>query len=111
MGHMCHHAIVVTANSMSHITPAHTKAREIFGEQVTEILLPTKINGYCTFFVGPDGSKEDWHESDVGDAKRAEFMAWLVSSKQYIAAAEIQFWDDDAKTNTWVHPVDYREDD
>lgn len=111
MGHMRHHAIVVTANCLAYIEPAHTKAREIFGEQVTEILPPTKSNGYVTFFVGPDGSKEGWSESDEGDAKRREFMSWLVASKQYIPAAEIQFWDDNLQDDVWVHPVDYHEDD
>ena len=35
------------------------------------------MNGYTTFILCPDGSKEGWEESDRGDALRAAFLEHL----------------------------------
>lgn len=34
----------------------------------------TKINGYYTVVIPPDGSKEGWEGSDQGDARRDWFI-------------------------------------
>jgi hypothetical protein len=94
MGYMRYHAIVVTSSS----TEAHEKAEEIFGELVSPIVYSV-TNGYNSFFVAPDGSKEGWETSDNYDDKRKEFIEWLRSqayedgsnSMKYI---EVQFGDD-----------------
>ena len=68
MGYMRHHSIVVTYYDEQRIAPMHAKAVEIFGkDRVTEIL-PAATNGYVSFFIGTDGSKEGWDESKEGDA-------------------------------------------
>ena len=36
---------------------------------------PSECNSYRSFFMPPDGSKEGWAESDVGDSRRANVAA------------------------------------
>ncbi len=39
------------------------------------------INGYLSFFVAPDGSKEGWSESQNGDEAREKLTLWLDAEK------------------------------
>lgn len=103
MGYMQHHAIIVTAYN-DRIYPLHVKAIDIFGDAVTEIL-PSAINGYRSFFVGPDGSKEGWPESDAGNARRQEFNEWLKENNQSHDAAEVQYHDEG--NDLWVKSLPY----
>jgi len=75
MGYIKHHSIVVTTSIDELIKSAHEKAKEIFGTTVSEII-QSKINGYKSFFVAPDGSKEGWGESDTGNDNRKAFIDW-----------------------------------
>lgn len=78
MGIMSHHAIVVTAGYGDHAEVAHRKAIEIFGDEgAVSPLSPEAVNGFRSFCVFPDGSKEGWSESEHGDAARALFIEWL----------------------------------
>ena len=110
MGYMKHHAIVVTSWDDELLQKAHAKALEIF-DQVAPITPPV-INGYVSFLIAPDGSKEGWGDSRVGDEKRGEFIEW-VDSKRYddgaaIDYVEIQFGDDfDRKTKIIRHSDDH----
>jgi hypothetical protein len=80
MGYIRHHAIVVTSSDESELAVVHRKAKEIFGDdfacEVTEMTRP-KTNGQCSFLVAPDGSKEGWGTSAMGDADREEFTSFL----------------------------------
>ena len=38
------------------------------------------INGYCSFFIPPDGSKEGWEDSNDMDVKRERFINFLKMS-------------------------------
>lgn len=75
MGYTKHHAIVVTALDEKYIKPAHEKAVEIFGSMCSEIV-GSNTNGYVSFFIAPDGSKEGWRESADGDDRRELYKAW-----------------------------------
>jgi hypothetical protein len=75
MGYIRHHAIVVTGSG-NEIQQAHEKAKEIFEHLVSEIV-NSEMNSYKSFFVAPDGSKEFWEESNIGDKNRAEFVKYL----------------------------------
>lgn len=102
MGYIRHHAIIVTAFDRERLEPAHARAVKVFGAaQVTQILV-APVNGYATFFVGPDGSKEGWAASDEGDEKRAEFIAWMRKHPKgyYFDWAEVQYYDESGLT--WV---------
>lgn len=37
-------------------------------------VIPCLVNGSASFYVAPDGSKERWDTSDVGDAFRARIV-------------------------------------
>ena len=103
MGYMRHHAIIVTSWDKESITAAHQKAHELFENQnflgvisyITEIT-PEVTNGYRSFLISPDGSKEWWDTSDRGDHIRAKFIQWLVSQKDnWCEYAEVQFGDEE----------------
>ena len=76
MGYIAHHAIVVTSWSKDCIKVAHEKATEIFNGLVSEII-QTKANSYFSFFVSPDGSKEGWETSEIGNKRREQFINFL----------------------------------
>ena len=103
---MRHHAIVVTSWNYELLEIAHSKAKEIF-EQVAPIT-PKTINGYVSFLVAPDGSKEGWEYSDNGNKARSEFISWLDSQRHDDGSTslhwvEIQFADDDKETKIISH--------
>lgn len=82
MGHVRHHAIVVTSWDERRIREAHKRA-----PNPTQPVEST-VNGYWTFLVAPDGSKSGWGESDTGDEERAKFKAWLREREQEDAGLE-----------------------
>ena len=73
MGHIRHNAIIVTGYSsggtfQGTTQKAHDKAIEL-GLLVTDIV-NGKANGYSSFMICPDGSKEGWDLSNEFDSKR-----------------------------------------
>ncbi len=76
MGYILHHTIVVTSWDGKTLSRAHREARKLFGKSASP-LTPETVNGYRSFFIGPDGSKEGWSESGEGDQKREVFKTWL----------------------------------
>src|SRR5262245_53808179 len=105
MGYIRHHTIIVVSGyhdpsdkdrkwDDGRLVKAHDKAKEIFGNRVSEIIEP-QVNGECSFFVGPDGSKEGWNASEEGNQQRAKFIEWLRSnSALYLDWIEVEFGGD-----------------
>ncbi|EOR24999.1 hypothetical protein A499_06345 [Niallia nealsonii AAU1] len=95
MGYIRHNTIIVTGDNQcvpKKVTEVHEKAKELFGTLVSEII-EGKTNGYVTFMVAPDGSKEGWDMSDEYDIKRKE-LADFIDSKAYgDGSNHIQFVD------------------
>lgn len=77
MGYIRDHAIVVVGDDRDFIDRAHAEATRIF--PWVGPISPPMVNGSRSFFVPPDGSKECWTASDMGDARRDEFIRWLRS--------------------------------
>ena len=75
MGWIKHNAIVVTHwdSNTSAFKSAHEQAKEVLGEMVSPIV-GSPINGYASFLIAPDGSKEGWLDSDLFDERRAEYI-------------------------------------
>jgi hypothetical protein len=99
---MRHHAIVVTSWSEERLKAAHKRANELLPGLVTPILAGW-VNEYRSFFVGPDGSKEGWNDSDKGDVARQKFREYLAETftedgGSYVDWAEVQYGDDEGKT-------------
>lgn len=97
MGYMRHHAIIVTTWSEESIKEAHAEATKIF--PWVSPISPPAVNGYCSFFIPPDGSKEGWQDSTDGDKRRLDFISWLSIHKYdgsaYFSWAEVQYGDED----------------
>jgi hypothetical protein len=104
MGYHIHHAIVVTSWSEQRIKAAHDYARIIFAKLdacVSEIT-PAVVNGYTSFFIAPDGSKEGWPESNACDIARDEFFKKINSLDGYVDAVEVSFGGDEPSFNTEI---------
>lgn len=80
MGTIKHNAMVVTGSdyAMDKLELVHNKAKELFGSLVSPII-ESHSNGYQSFFVAPDGSKEVWEESNEGDRQRMELGNFIDS--------------------------------
>lgn len=103
MGYIRHHAIVVTGRhewtidaSLPDIHEARAAAIDAGCAVVTDVAGPG-VNGYSSFLVGPDGSKEGWDSSDAGDQARDRLIAWLRKRGEggYYSWAEVVLGDDD----------------
>lgn len=76
MGYIRHHGIAVTSWNDELIKKAHEKATQIFKSRTSSII-KSDVNRYQSFFIAPDGSKEGWGESDIGDVQRKTFKDWI----------------------------------
>lgn len=47
-------------------------------------------NGFCSFAVFPDGSKEGWHQSDKADGQR-EQIARILTEYETILWVEVEY--------------------
>lgn len=99
MGYRRHHAIIVTTYNYTLAHSAYVAAESIFGA-VLSALLDSRVNEYYTFIVPPDGSGEDFDESDAGDDRRDQFIEWL----------DAQRFEDGSSPYTWVE-VQYGDDE
>ncbi len=81
MGTIHHHSIVVTCWNPSYLKKAHEQATKIF-DWVSPIS-PEVVNGYTSFFIPPDGSKEGWGASNLGESLRTGFINWLNKEMTY----------------------------
>lgn len=73
MGYIKHDAIVVTAGEKEQITAARKLALKLELE-ITDTVC-TRSNGYYSFLIVPDGSKEGWEVSNEKNAARAKWIA------------------------------------
>jgi hypothetical protein len=90
MGFIRHDAIIVTAQD---VTEALCKAAEI-GLATSRITL-SPMNGFESFLIAPDGSKEGWEDSNEGDAMRGEWIAWAKGNGDGICWAHVSYGGDE----------------
>lgn len=90
MGYIRDHAIIVVGRYGDWVEKAHSMADTIF--PWVSPPSPEGVNGSRSFFVPPDGSKEGWPESDVGDGQRNTFIRWL----------EAQAYEDGSSPLSWI---------
>jgi len=83
MGYIAHHAVIVTVSGyvlnrdQSPQMPDVEGFRESLPEQFRKLIIgPVEsiTNGYLHFIFLPDGSKEGWETSDLGDTYREQFI-------------------------------------
>ena len=112
MGYMRHNAIIVTAPLSEKMIEAHSIVRDIADKHgrfcdVTSLTQET-TNGYVSFLVAPDGSKEGWEASDSGDRTRDDVIEYLNSLRHGDGSTsfkfvEVQFGDDNKETKVLRH--------
>lgn len=78
MGYMRHDAIVVTSFDKKYVRKGIEKARSL-GLCVTPITKEV-TNGYCSFLIAPDGSKEGWDTSNQAEEARDAWKEWANNS-------------------------------
>lgn len=100
MGLIQHDAIIVTSWNDKHIQEARDKAIELYhgvGTESGELRLPvteiveSPVNDYATFLIAPDGSKEGWAESKLGDSLRGRFIEWAKASGLYLDIVTVNY--------------------
>jgi len=89
MGWFRHHAIVATSCRER----AFDGLMDLVDGRGLGTVSREGVNGYTSFFLAPDGSKEGWPASVEGNALRQEVIAWLVE-KGY-DWAEVRFGADE----------------
>ena len=94
MGYIRHDAIIVTTWQEESLAKAHKKAKDL-NLAVSEIV-ESPTNGYVSFLIAPDGSKEGWEASKIGEESRRAWKKWVKNEKGLFV--------------DWVH-VDYGGDD
>lgn len=88
MGYIAHNAIIVTSYDDKTIEQAAQEAVELR----MQIVGPSAatLNGYRSLMVCPDGSKEGWESSELGDAQRERFREWL-RGRAYVEWVEVEY--------------------
>ena len=108
MGYIKHHAIIVTSYDKKYIKKAYLKAQKICGAKRVSKIVESPINIWFTFLVGPDGSKEGWLHSNIGDEQRTEFINY-INSQAYedksnsLSYAELFYGEDDGHARITKH--------
>lgn len=74
MGTINHDAIIVTTNRLTIAAVARAEAVRL--ELPCSDLVESPVNGYVSFLIAPDGSKEGWQDSDTGDVARSAWIKW-----------------------------------
>ena len=109
MGYMCHHAIIVTSCMEDQIEKARKMILKLQPKTSDKLIIdggnwvspisPKTTNGYRSFFIAPDGSKEGWDESNRGDSFRDKVIKILDSfayedRSTCLEYVEVQYADD-----------------
>jgi hypothetical protein len=99
MGYIRHQAIVVTGWDNSDIGGKHTTvtAREHaiqLGLPCTNIVR-SMTNGYTSFMIAPDGSKEGWETSNEQETFRSQWMHWAKTQHGQVDWACVGYGGDD----------------
>ena len=106
-----HNIITITSFSEDDLNKAIIGADLVFSKGMITKPLMSPTNGFYTFMIGPDGSKEGWPESDEGDAQRKQYLNWLREKNLMIHACHISF-DDNPETGALVEDyIRYGEQD
>lgn len=94
MGYIRHHAIVITSCWPDEIKDIHQFA-DLCNLNPSSIIR-SHVNGYESFFIPPDGSKEGWQESRNGDEERKRLKTFLRQRHPYADWSEISYGGDDS---------------
>jgi hypothetical protein len=78
MGYIAHDAVIVTvSNYKPELMPDVSAFIESMPEEFRHLVvgpIGSAVNSFVTWFFAPDGSKEFWDTSDLGDGWRRKFI-------------------------------------
>lgn len=119
MGYHLHHAIIVSTWSAERLRLIHAKVLEIAGGHdfagLVSAISETGMNGYCSFCIFPDGSKEGWDHSNRGDEFREAVKRMLIAGAaegMWSSWVEVAFAGDDPDETAVIdHSGKYDDDD
>lgn len=117
MGTIAHDTIIVTSWREDHIQQAWERATDLFTHDdhpfgahcIVSPIVTSITNGYVTFFVAPDGSKEGWDTSDWADRAREEFITWLEERGSFDWVA-VRYGDENGASRVTADPKQEVED-
>jgi hypothetical protein len=94
VGYIRHHAIVVTgyADALDKLERVRKEAVRLC-EAVSGIVASQR-NGYASFFIAPDGSKEGWGASADAEIHRDQFLRYLQATAPELIWIEVQYGDE-----------------
>lgn len=75
-----HHSVNVSSNHVETLKEAHDKAKELFPHLITDIVY-SHYNHITSFFIAPDGGKENKQISNESDELRKKLFVYLESMK------------------------------
>lgn len=95
MGFYLHHAILVTSNLESiEIAWQYVRRTGVIVSDISD----AHANGFRSFAVFPDGSKEGWRTSDDGDVLRKSIVDYLRTMQTSgLAWVEVSYGGDEPK--------------
>lgn len=107
MGFVRHHAIIVTGFRAKEAEKAYEFAKGL--EMSLSEIKTSPVNGYISFCVFTDGSKEGWPDSDKGDEQRKAFIEYLRSefiedNSSYLEWVEVWYGGDDSDAGVSANP-------
>lgn len=102
MGYIRHNAIIVTSWDSKRLSRAIAKADEL--RLIHTEAMDSPINGYSSFMIVPDGSKEGWDSSNTGEAARAAWIKWAKESEEPIDWVHISYGGDEPQ---YTHIEDF----
>jgi len=100
MGYIKHNAIICTSFDGDHIEKVRNEAkRQLFkifdSDKMVSDVVEGIANGYYSFFIGPDGSKEGWDTSQEGDYFREGLIKFIESNELYVDCVDVRYGGDD----------------
>lgn len=101
MGYIRHHTIAITSWKKEELEKLHIKINAIAPNIITNIY-KSPLNGYHTFYLIPDGSKEGWEESEAYNEIRNRIKN-IIKEMKYddgsncIRFCELYYGGDDSK--------------
>lgn len=109
MGYFCHDAILFIAWSGEDAAKAHAAvvdAIKSVGGNVETLTAPTPevVNGYSSFAMLPDGSKEGWEDSDIGDRARSAAIKAAHGAVRYLKVVAVAMPEDADPSAVAVEP-------
>jgi len=93
-----HNSIIVTGYDKN-VNKTRTKAKEM-GLLVSNIV-KSHTNGYLSYFIAPDGSKEGWSTSNEFNDLREEFIKYLDG--KHVNFVELISYDEDGQPKILNH--------